>query len=101
MPTERDPESINAVPLAYATAGSGGGRSRRIFAATCSVLVAILGLPCFIIGFAYCRDGLTAEFGDSYWNQDSARGAGFIFVGAFCVWMAIRWGCEGFGRARR
>jgi hypothetical protein len=95
MPTERDPESVKPIPLPYSTAAAGSVSARRVFAATCSILIAIFSLPCFLIGFVQ-----VAEAGFRYWNRDSTRGAGFIFVGVFCVWMAIRWGREGFGRAK-
>jgi hypothetical protein len=101
MPTERDPESIKAVPLSYATAGNGGVSARRIFTAICAILVAIFSLLCFFIGINFCVAGLrVADLGLGYWNQANARGAGFIIVGVLCLRIAMHRGREGFGRAK-
>jgi hypothetical protein len=56
----------------------------------CSVAVAVFSLPCLAFGFSCLIYGIRRQGG--YPSEDTARGAGFIFLGVFCLWIAIRWG---------
>lgn len=88
MHTDSEPDDRETHPLNYA-APDIGASSKRVLVFICSALAGVFSLPCLAFGFDSLRSGLTGQTG--YRAEAIARGSGFIFVGAFCLWIAIRW----------
>jgi hypothetical protein len=64
------------------------------------MLAGAFSLPCLVFGIVCFLDGISLQAGPDR-AEEEARGAGFVFVALFCLWIAIRWGRVGFsGRVR-
>jgi hypothetical protein len=88
MHIDSEPDGRQTYPLNRAALNVGAS-SKRVRVFICSALAGVFSLTCLAFGFDCLRSGLTRQTG--YPTEAIARGCGFIFVGAFCVWIAIRW----------